>query len=59
MHLVPAVLPGDSVVNIFLYHGGTGPSVILSFLLLGFKCSQEKEKEKKLAEACKISLTAI
>lgn len=58
MHLVPAGPPSTSVVQIFLYHGGTGPSVIFSFLLLGSKCSQETEKEKKLAEACKFSLNS-
>lgn len=59
MYFVPAGLSGDSVVQIFLYHGEPCLSVILSFVLLGSKYSQEKEKETKLAEAWKFSLTAI
>lgn len=49
-------------MQILLYHGEMCPSVVLSFYLLGLKCSQEEEKKKKetkLAEAWKTSLTAI
>lgn len=59
MHLVPAALQGDSVVQIFSVSWRKGSISDFSFLLQGSKCSEEKEKAKKPAEACKVSLTAI
>lgn len=61
MYFAASKLSADSVMQILLYHGEMCPSVVLSFYLLGLKCSQEEEKKKetKLAGAWKTSLTAI
>lgn len=47
MYFAASKLSADSVMQILLYHGEMCPSVVLSFYLLGLKCSQEEEKKKK------------
>jgi len=47
MYFAASKLSADSVMQILLYHGEMCPSVVLSFYLLGLKCSQEEEKKKR------------